>query len=187
MRKTRLFAAGTLALFLASGAGATSDVAAQGTPTVTPSMAVTTSGNQATFVILVKNNRTGDRPNGAPYNLDYVEIKGKVPEGTTVTQTWALQGPSRNPGVFTGGDQAIGWIKKGFGRGRTEGPWVFTVDTGGKRVCSFAYVKVDAGPDSGVWRTNDVCTGAAAGGGASGGGGTSANPTPQPLQPLPGR
>lgn len=187
MRKTRLFAAGTLALFLASvgGVGATSQVAAQGTPTVTPSMTVTTSGNQATFVILVKNNRSGLRGDGSPYNLQRVEVKGKVPDGTTVTQTWATHGPGINPGVFTGGDRAVGWIKPGLGAGKTEGPYVFTVDTGGKQVCSFAWIKVDAREDSGSWRTNDVCTGAAATAGT--GGGTSGGGAPQPLQPLPGR
>lgn len=152
MRKTRLLATGTLALFLTSltGLGTTTGTVSAD-HAVDPTIAVTTQGNLATFVILVRNNAT--RPLGT------VEIKGKIPEGTTMTQSWAGSGPGNAPGRFTGGDMAVGWINREISAGRTQGPFVFTVDTGGQDVCSYAYVR-SAGHESvsEAVTTDMVCT-----------------------------
>ena len=163
MRKMRFLAAGTLALFMASLGGVmTSDVAAQDDPRpVTPRMTVTQSGNLATFVILVQNNRREVLRN--------VEIKAPIPEGMTITSSWAGSGPGNAPGRFTGGDRAIGWINTNTPVGRAQGPFVFTLDTGGQMACSYVWVRVAAGELGGTAVSDQVCTPAPGAGGAGGG------------------
>lgn len=152
MRKTRLLATGTLALFLTSltGLGTTAGPVSAN-HAVDPTITVTKQGDLATFVILVKNNAT--RPLGT------VEIKGKIPEGTRMTRSWAGSGPGNAPGRFSGGDMAVGWINREINAGQTQGPFVYTVDTGGQDVCSYAYV-VSAGHAavSEAVTTDMVCT-----------------------------
>lgn len=153
MRKFRFLAAGTLALFMATvgGVGGGEILASQhGDGPISATMRVTEEGNLATFVILVKNERTS--------NIGILDIKGSVPEGTTLARTWAGSGPGNGPGRFTGGDRAVGWVHRNIGAGRTQGPFVFTLDTGGKKVCSFAWVRATQGVNSGTFKTADVCT-----------------------------
>ena len=162
MRKVRFLAAGSLALFLSSlgGVGISSEVMAQAPSPTVPldvRMTVTKSGNLATYAILVLN--TTPAGSVADRRFEVTEVKGVVPEGTTMTQCWAGAGPGRGTCRFTGGDRSASWINTNTPAG-TQGPFVFTVDTGGKDICSRAWVRVTAnvGNRSTSKLTPDVCT-----------------------------
>lgn len=145
---------GALALVVAASAwiGSAGPAAAQ-TPQqqlVRARMTVTQSGNTATFVILVQND--------SPDRLGILDIRAQVPEGATFQSSWAGVGPTFNPGQYTGGDRAIGWINTNAPARQAAGPFVFVVDTGGKQICSHVYLVVASGQYSGSHVTDPVCT-----------------------------
>lgn len=154
MRTFRALVFGALALMVATAAwiGSTGPAAAQTAQQqlVRARMTVTQSGNTATFVILVQND--------SPDTLGILDIRAKVPEGATFQSSWAGVGPAFNPGQYTGGDRAIGWINLNAPARQAAGPFVFSVDTGGRQICSYVYLVVASGQYSGSHVTDPICT-----------------------------
>ena len=162
MRKIRWLAFGGLALVLSSFGGLQH---ASPTEAVNPGVTVTVtqSGNLATFVIIVRNNNPGPIGTdvGQRGQIRNAEIKGLVPEGTELVQCWAGAGPGQGLCQFTPGDRAASWLHlSAINPGASRGPFVFTIDTKGQRVCSFGHARFTGGsPEASGATTSDVvCT-----------------------------
>lgn len=149
MRVPRWVATGALAFFLAGvgaldGAAGVPAQAQQTQEPIRPIMTITKSGTLATFAILIQNDTRAE--------IGQYDIRATIPEGTTVTSSWAGVGPGNWPGQ-TAGPGVIGWIKPQVRAGGAEGPFVFTVESGGKRVCSYVYLQISS---AGIYSKNVV-------------------------------
>ncbi len=87
-------------------------------------------GTQTTFSITVRNN--GELP-------AFIEVKGVLPKGATLVDSWAGSGRGFNAGKFDG--TAVGWINTNVSADRTQGPFVFLVDTGSEPATAYAWVR----------------------------------------------
>ncbi len=88
-------------------------------------------GNLTTFSITVRNNIENQAA--------FFEVKGVVPKGAMLVDSWAGSGRGFNAGRFDGKD--VGWINTNVGPDRTQGPFVFIVDTGSDPASAYAWVR----------------------------------------------
>lgn len=96
---------------------------------VSAGVTATRSGTQTTFVIMIHNN--GE-------DAASIEVKGVLPKGATLVDSWAGSGRGFNSGKFDG--TAVGWINSNVSPGRDQGPFVFIVDTGNDPATGYAWV-----------------------------------------------
>ena len=90
----------------------------------------TRQGTQTTFSIMVRNNIE---------DAAFLEVKGVLPEGARLVDSWAGSGRGFNAGVFDG--TAVGWINPTIAAERTQGPFVFIVDTGSEPATGYAWIR----------------------------------------------
>ncbi len=88
------------------------------------------AGTETTFVVTVHNN--------SDENI-FVEVKGVLPKGAKVVDSWAGSGRGFNSGKFDG--TAMGWINTNVPAHKSMGPFVYIVDTGSEPAAGYAWIR----------------------------------------------
>lgn len=98
---------------------------------VSAGVTATRSGTETTFTITVRNNIADQAV--------FIEVKGVLPKNGKLVDSWAGSGRGFQAGRFDG--TAVGWINTNVGADRTQGPFVFIVDTGSEPAAGYAWVR----------------------------------------------
>lgn len=88
-------------------------------------------GSLTTFSIMVNNNIADQAV--------FIEVKGVLPPAAKLVDSWAGGGRGFNAGRFDG--TAVGWINTNVSPDRTQGPFVFLVDSGSEPATAYAWVR----------------------------------------------
>lgn len=97
---------------------------------VSAGVTATRAGNESIFAINVHNNSDEEV---------FVEVKGVIPQGAKLVDSWAGSGRGFNSGKFDG--KAVGWINTTVPAHGNMGPFVYIVDSGTAAASGYAWIR----------------------------------------------